>query len=81
MLGEILLQLAAQVVLVALELLAIARRQVDRVFVGHVDAGHGDVAVLVHLLRKLPRELDRLHVRPEGATEDTLEQGFDLSFD
>ena len=37
--------------------------------------------MVVHLLRKLPGQLHRLHIRPEGATEDTLEKGFDLSFD
>ena len=37
--------------------------------------------MLVHLLRELARELDGLDVRPEGAAEDTLEEGLDLLFD
>ena len=43
--------------------------------------GDGDVAVVVHLLHELPRELDRLHVRPERTAEDAFEQALDLRFD
>ena len=37
--------------------------------------------MVVHLLRELARELDRLDVRPEGAAEDALEEGLDLLLD
>ena len=37
--------------------------------------------MLVHLLRELPGELDRLHVRPEGTPEDPLEEALDLALD
>ena len=37
--------------------------------------------MIVHLLRELPCELDGLHVRAKGASEDTLEEGFDLSLE
>ena len=37
--------------------------------------------MLVHLLGELARELDGLHVGPEGATEDALEEALDLALD
>ena len=37
--------------------------------------------MVVHLLRELAGELDRLDVRPEGTAEDPLEERFDLLFD
>ena len=57
------------------------RREVDRVLVRDVDARDRDRAVVVHLLDELPRQLDRLHVRPEGTTEHALDECFDLLFD
>src|SRR5204863_392396 len=81
MLGEVLLQLAAQVLLVALELLAVAGREVDGVLVGDVDPGDRDRAMVLHLLCQLPRQLDRLDVRSERTAEDALEEGLDLSLD
>ena len=56
-------------------------REVDRVLVRDVDARDGDAAVVVHLLHELARQLDRLDVRAEGATEDAFEQALDLRFD
>ena len=78
MLGEVLLELGDQGFLVGLELLAIVRRQVDGVLVRRVHARDGDHPVVVHLLGELARQLDRLHVCTEGATEDAFEQGLDL---
>ena len=37
--------------------------------------------MLVHLLRELAGQLDRLHVRPERAPEHALEEAFDLLLD
>jgi hypothetical protein len=37
--------------------------------------------MLVHLLRELARQLDRLYVGAEGAAEDALEEALDLAFD
>ena len=70
-----------QRVLVALELLAVGGGEVDRVLVRDVDARDGDGLVVVHLLRELARELDRLDVRPERAPEDALEERLDLLLD
>jgi len=81
MLGEVLLQLALQVLLVARKLLAIVRREVHGVLVRDVDAGNGDRAVLVHLLCELARKLDRLDVRPKSTAENPLEKGLDFLFD
>src|SRR3954468_16402525 len=72
-LGEVLLELRDERVLVPLELLAVAGGEVDRVLVRHIHARDRSRAVLVHLLRELARELDRLDVRAEGAAEDTFE--------
>jgi hypothetical protein len=80
-LDEVVLQLADQRALVALELLAVGRREVDGVLVGDVDARDRDGAVLVHLLGELARELDGLHVGPEGTAEHPLEEAFDLLLD
>ena len=63
------------------ELLAVGAREVDRVLVRDVDAGDGHRAVLVHLLGQLARELDGLHVRPEGATENAFEEALDRALD
>src|SRR6476661_6448384 len=72
-LGEVLLELRHERVLVALELLAVAGGEVDRVLVRDIDARHRRRAVLVHLLRELACELDRLDVGAEGAAEDSFE--------
>ena len=80
-LGEVLLELRHERVLVALELLAVAGREVDRVLVRDVDVPHRRRAVVVHLLRELARELDRLDVRAEGAAEDALEDPLQPLFD
>ena len=48
---------------------------------GDVDARDRDHSVVVHLLDELARELDRLHVRAEGTSEDALEEGLDLVLD
>jgi hypothetical protein len=37
--------------------------------------------VVLHLLDELPRQLDRLHVRAEGASEDAFEEAFDPVLD
>ena len=80
-LGEVALELVGERRLVVGELLAVLRREVDRVLVRDVDARDGDVLVVVHLLLELARELDRLHVRAEGTAEDALEEGLELLFD
>ena len=80
-LGEVLLQLELQRVLVGLELAAVVRGEVDRVLVRDVHARDRDRAVVVHLLDELPGELDRLDVRPEGAAEHALEEGLQLRLD
>src|SRR5207302_10004351 len=41
----------------------------------------GDGPMVVHLLRELPRQLDGLHVRAEGAPEDAFEECLDLLLD
>ena len=81
MLGEILLQLGDQRVLVALELPAVVGGEVDRVLVRDVDVRDGDVAVVVHLLDQLARQLDGLDVRAERAAEHAFEEALDLRFD
>ena len=80
-LGNVLLELALERLLVACELLAVGGREVDGVLVRRVDAGDGDDAVVLHLLHELAGELDRLHVSAEGAAEDTFEQALDLVLD
>jgi hypothetical protein len=80
-LRQILLELGEERVLVRLELLPVLRAEVHRVLVGHVDARDGDDAVVVHLLRELAGELDRLHVRAERAAEHALDEGLDLLLD
>ena len=80
-LGEVVLKLGAQRVLVARELLAVGGAEVDAVLVRRVDARDGDDSVVLHLLGQLARQLDRLHVRAKGAAEDTFEQAFDLVLD
>jgi hypothetical protein len=80
-LAQVLGELPFQLSLVALELLAIARGEVDRVLVRHVDARHRHVPVVVHLLDQLARELDRLDVRTERTAEDALEERLELGFD
>ena len=78
MLGEVLLELSDQCLLVPGELLAVVGREVDRVLVRNVDARDGDTAVVVHLLDELARELDRLNVRAKSTTEDAFEEALDL---
>ena len=81
MLGEVLLQLVLQRRFVRGELLAVVRREVDRVLVRDVHPRDGHGAVVVHLLRELPRELDWLHVGAKCSPEDALEEGLDLPLD
>src|SRR5439155_9337487 len=80
-LGEVVGELAGELLLVRRELLAVSGREVDRVFVRDVDARERDVLVVVHLLDELPCELDRLHVRPKGTAEDALEERLQLRLD
>ena len=80
-LGEVLLELGEERLLVALELLPVGGREVDRVLVRRVDARDGDHAVIVHLLRELACKLDGLDMRSESASEDALEQRLDLLLD
>jgi hypothetical protein len=80
-LRQILLQLCEERALVRLELLPVLRAEVHRVLVGDVDARDRDDAVVVHLLRQLAGELDRLDVRAERAAEEALEQPLDLLLD
>ena len=81
MLGEVIGELLAELVLVARELVAVGGRQVDRVLVRDVHARDRDAPVIVHLLDELSGQLDRLDVRPKGAPEHALEEGFQLRFD
>ena len=81
MLGEVLLELELERLLVRLELRPVGGREVDRVLVRDVDARDGDGAVVVHLLRELARELDGLDVRLEGTAEHALDERFDLVLD
>ncbi len=81
MLRDVLLELEPQRFLVGGELLPVMERQVDGVLVRDVDAGHGDRAVVVHLLGELAGDLDGLHVRLERASEHALDECFDLVFD
>ena len=74
-------QLLARGVLPALELLAVLRRQVDRVLVRHVRARDRDGLVVAHLLRELARDLDRLDLGLEGLREGALEEALELLFD
>src|SRR4029079_12585099 len=80
-LGDVLLQLAAQRVLVAGELLAVRGRQVDGVLVRRVHPRDGDHLVVLHLLDQLARQLDRLHMGAKRTPEDTLEKAFQLVLD
>src|SRR5437764_1845627 len=80
-LREVVLELPEQRLFVVRELLAVGWRQVDRVLVGHVEAGNRDDAMVLHLLDELPGQLDGLDVRSEGTPEDAFEQGLDLVFD
>jgi hypothetical protein len=80
-LGDVVLQLGAEGLLVALELLAVGGREVDGVLVRRVHARDGDDAVVLHLLHELARELDRLHMRAESPAEDSFEQALDLVLD
>ena len=62
-------ELVDDVALDALVALAVLRGEPDHVLVGDIGARHRDGAVLVHLLRELAGELDRLHVRAERTAE------------
>ena len=81
MLREVVGELREERVLVVPELVAVARREVERVLVRHVDARDRDGLGVVHLLRQLPCQLDRLHVRAEGAAEDALDERLDPVLD
>ena len=80
-LGEVLLELADERALVGRELRAVRGGEIERVLVRHVDPRDRDGAVLVHLLRELPRELDGLHVGAEGAAEQPFEEALDPALD
>ena len=73
-------ELLGQPVLVALELLAVLGREVDVVLIRDVRAGNGDGLVVLHLLRELARDLDRLDARLERPAEGALEQPLELRF-
>jgi len=60
---------------------AVGRREVQGVDVGDVDLRHRDGAVVVHLLGQLARQLDRLDMGSERATEDALEKRLDFLLD
>ena len=79
--GEIVGELRKQPLLVALELLAILRREIQVVFVRDVDARERHRSVLVHLLGELAGQLYGLDVRAEGATEDAFEERLDAVLD
>ena len=74
-------QLALELVLVALELLAVVGREPDRVLVRGVDARQRLDAVLVHLARQLARDLDRAHLGPEGTRERAFDEAGELGFE
>jgi hypothetical protein len=61
-LEQITRELRRQLLLVALELLAVLGGQPDRVLVGRVDPRQRLHLVLVHLLGELARDLDRAHL-------------------
>ena len=81
MLGEVLLELVDERLLVARELLPVVGREEDRVLVRDVDPRDRDGLAVVHLLRELARELDGLDVRAERTPEDALEERLDLVLD
>ena len=74
-------ELRRELLFVARELLAIARREVHRVLVRDVDARDRDILVVVHLLDELPGELDGLHVRAKRTAEDALKERLEFRFD
>ena len=67
--GELLLKRA----LIALQLLSVLSREIDRVLVGDVDARHPGRLVGVHFLGEPAGEFDRLHLGAEGAAEHSLD--------
>jgi hypothetical protein len=71
-------ELAPQLGLVALELLAILRGEPDHVLVGRVRARQRGDLVLLHLPRQLARDLDRAHLGLEGARERPLDEAREL---
>jgi hypothetical protein len=72
--GELLLE----PVLVALEVLAVVGREPDRVVVGHVGVRDRTGLVVLHLLRQLARDLDRLDLGAERAAEGAADQPLKL---
>jgi hypothetical protein len=80
-LGQIAGQLGAEARLVGDELLAILRREIDRVGVGDVDGLDGDDLVVIHLLGQLAGQLDGLDVRLEGPADAALEDALQLALD
>src|SRR5919204_4732662 len=74
-------ELLPQGTLVPLDARVILRREPDRVLVRDVDPRDRRRPVGVHLLRELPRDLDRLDLRREGAVEHPFDQALDTSFE
>ena len=77
-LEQVVRQLLAQRRFVARELLAVGLREEHAVVVRHVHARDGGHLVLLHLLRQLVGELDRLDVGLEGTPERPLDEAADL---
>jgi hypothetical protein len=71
-------QLLDDLVLDALEVLAVLGRQPDGVLVRHVRPRHRDGLVLVHLARELAGDLERAHLAAEDAAERALDQARQL---
>ena len=74
-------ELAAQLALVALELLAILRGEPDDVLVGRVGARQRGDLVLLHLAGELARDLDRPDLGLEGARERAFDEAGELRFE
>ena len=77
-LEQVVRQLLLQAVLVGLELRPVLGRQVDPELVRHVGTRERDALRVLHLLRQLAGELDRLDLRAERAAEGPLHEAFQL---
>ena len=71
-------ELVDDLVLDALEALAVLRRQPDGVLVGDVGARHRHGLVLVHLAGQLAGDLDRPHLGAEDAAERAFDEAGEL---